>query len=407
MNNRHTNHDFDNKNNGSSLLRKLFLACMGFGLLMGIIFPYFAKLFVTPNEGMFLYFSVACWSAGAIIGFVNYLLIKIVLVSRLVNISDVAADIGTKNLTRYCSITSNDVIGTIASNVNTMCDNLRNVITDISTTSKNLNSSANSISKSIEKNNDAMLAQRNQTTDVTTAMADMASTVESVSLHAESTSKFAQQADLATNDGQRVVGESINIINSLASEVENASGVIGTLATDSQKIGDVLNVIKGIAEQTNLLALNAAIEAARAGEQGRGFAVVADEVRTLASRTAQSTKEIEDMILRVQQGSDNAVNAMELASGKANDSVGQIGQVSTALDTITSSIGEITRMSNQISSVVGEQKAVTNEVNDVVKGINSMATQSTEMSQNDIKYSRELTEFTSQLTNLVSSFKLQ
>jgi methyl-accepting chemotaxis protein len=182
--------------------------------------------------------------------------------------------------------------------------------------------------------------------------------VQEVARNATEAAKAASHSDEEAQNGQAVVDRTINAIDALASEVDRAANVIHRLEQDSDKIGTVLDVIKGIAEQTNLLALNAAIEAARAGEQGRGFAVVADEVRTLASRTQQSTAEIQQMIERLQAGAQEAVSVMEDSRSRASDSVSSAQSAGQSLESITRSVASITDMNTQIASAADEQSAL-------------------------------------------------
>ena len=197
-----------------------------------------------------------------------------------------------------------------------------------------------------------------------------------------------------------------NSIDELANEVESAASVIQQLASDSDSIGTVLDVIKGIAEQTNLLALNAAIEAARAGEQGRGFAVVADEVRTLAGRTQESTQEIEAMIDKLQSGAKNAVTAMEAGQEKASIGVAQTKQAGEALAAITRAVTTISDMNTHIASSAEEQSATTEEMNKNIININQLADQTANSAQQSTAASAELSKLATDLQNLVSQFKI-
>lgn len=204
------------------------------------------------------------------------------------------------------------------------------------------------------------------------AMNELLTTAQNVSLNAQQASSAATDADNNAKQGQEVVAQTIRSINHLAGQVEQSSTVIRQLADDSRSIGSILDVIKGIAEQTNLLALNAAIEAARAGEQGRGFAVVADEVRTLASRTQQSTQEITGMITRLQQAAKSAVDTMDNGRASTQDTVKQISAAGDALSSITEAVNQIRDMNNQIASAAEEQTAVTAGVKDNVDTINDL-----------------------------------
>ncbi|THB70290.1 MAG: methyl-accepting chemotaxis protein [Gammaproteobacteria bacterium] len=218
-----------------------------------------------------------------------------------------------------------------------------------------------------------VLSQKAEVDKVATAMTEMSATVHEVARNATEAAEAAQRADEETSKGKMVVSQAIEAIDLLASEVNDAAQVIHRLEQDSDEIGAVLDVIRGIAEQTNLLALNAAIEAARAGEQGRGFAVVADEVRTLAQRTQQSTQEIQNMIERLQSGAQDAVKAMEQGRSRAQVGVEQAAEAGTSLETIAQAVGTISDMNTQIATAAEEQSVVAEEINLNIVSISDMA----------------------------------
>lgn len=232
---------------------------------------------------------------------------------------------------------------------------------------------AHDVTNSIALTNQGVNHQKKETEKLTRAMAEMLSAAESVSSSAHDASEAANKAEASAREGQTILHATTGAINELAEQVEQSSSVIANLARDSDSIGAILDVIKGIAEQTNLLALNAAIEAARAGEQGRGFAVVADEVRSLASRTHQSTSEIESMIQRLQQAAQSASATMSGGHEIAQDSVQQVSQAVAALDAITSAVERIKIMNTQIASAAEEQSAVTQEVKNNVETIDDVS----------------------------------
>ncbi len=218
-----------------------------------------------------------------------------------------------------------------------------------------------------------ILEQKDEVDKVATAMTEMSATVHEVARNATEAAEAAQRADEETTKGKMVVSQAIEAIDLLANEVNDAAQVIHRLEQDSDEIGAVLDVIRGIAEQTNLLALNAAIEAARAGEQGRGFAVVADEVRTLAQRTQQSTQEIQNMIERLQSGAQDAVKAMEQGRSRAQVGVEQAAEAGTSLETIAQAVGTISDMNTQIATAAEEQSVVAEEINLNIVSISDMA----------------------------------
>jgi methyl-accepting chemotaxis protein len=269
-----------------------------------------------------------------------------------------------------------------------------------------LSTSAEEMSHVSDQANQAMMGQRQETDQVATAMNQMTATVHEVAQNAQLAAESASQANSEVSTGQGVVNDAIRAIGSLVQKVEQASDVIHNLESDSVEIGSVLDVIRSIAEQTNLLALNAAIEAARAGEQGRGFAVVADEVRVLAQRTQTSTEEIQKMIERLQSGSHEAVEAMNQSRSQADvtrDTAAKAGEVLTA---ITSSVTNINDMNALIASAAEEQNAVAEEVNRNVVNISQASEATAESVASTARSSEDLRNVAEELKHVVSRLKV-
>jgi methyl-accepting chemotaxis protein len=269
-----------------------------------------------------------------------------------------------------------------------------------------LAAAAEELSAVTETSNSGVMRQQGEIEQVATAMNEMSATVTEVSKNAANAATAAQDADDQAKNGCEVVNTTVETINNLASEVERTSQVIENLKGDSLSIGAVLDVIRDIAEQTNLLALNAAIEAARAGEQGRGFAVVADEVRTLASRTQQSTREINDMIEKLQNGANQAVSVMEMGRAKAEESVEQAAKAGEALQAITGVVDNIKSMNMQIASAAEEQSATAEEINRNIVNISEVAQETAGGSQQTASASDELARLASDLQGQVAKFKI-
>jgi methyl-accepting chemotaxis protein len=269
-----------------------------------------------------------------------------------------------------------------------------------------LASAAEEMSAIMEETHRGTQQQQSETSQVVTAMNQMTATVQEVARHATEAAAAANNADQASIEGKQVVINTMKAIEDLSSEVHSAASVIGQLEKDSENIGAVLDVIKGIAEQTNLLALNAAIEAARAGEQGRGFAVVADEVRTLASRTQQSTQEIQEMIEKLQAGAQSAVKVMDDSRSRAEDSVSQAAQAGTSLEAITRAVSQITDMNTQIATAAEQQSSVAEEINRNVVNISDIVDRTAEGAQQTSTASEELANLAGQLQQLVNQFKV-
>lgn len=255
--------------------------------------------------------------AMAVVSLVVGIFISKIIISNIVTpIKGVMSVLTTmaqdNDLTKRMNFASKDEVGAMGNAFNSFVEKLQKLVMGITDASEQLSTAAEETSVVSRSTNQNIAQQKNETTHVASAITQMTATVQEVANSAEKASAAAIKGDKDSESGRQVVEEIVASINNLADEINSSTSVIVTLKSDSENIGTVLDVIKNIAEQTNLLALNAAIEAARAGDQGRGFAVVADEVRSLAQKTQDSTKEIEDLILTLQQGSDNAVSSMEL-----------------------------------------------------------------------------------------------
>lgn len=251
-----------------------------------------------------------------------------------------------------------------------------------------------------------VLKQQEETDQVATAMNEMTASVQEVARTATSAAEAARNADNEAKSGKQVVLETMQSIDTLASEVEKAAVTLSELEADIGNIGAIVDVIRGITEQTNLLALNAAIEAARAGEHGRGFAVVADEVRTLAARTQSSTHEIEEMVSRLQQGARAAVKVMNESRESAKTSVEKAASAGSALDSITAMISTMDEMSTQISDAANEQSSVAENINRGIVNISQIADLTTDGARASSEAVETLSTLSSQLQDASGKFKV-
>lgn len=301
---------------------------------------------------------------------------------------------------------SKDEIGLLQNAANATIDQLHGMILDVTKVTEELSSSAGQMSGVLSINSEGVIKQQSETEQVATAMNQMTATVQEVAHHASEAATTANQADTEASTGRQVVNNTVDSINALANEIEQASDIINRVEKNSVDIGTVLDVIKGIAEQTNLLALNAAIEAARAGEQGRGFAVVADEVRTLAGRTQQSTEEIQQMIERLQAGSQSAVSAMEKSREQAKVSVEYAASAGDSLEVINQSASTISDMNTQIASAAEEQGSVAEEVNRNVVNITQIADSTAESTNELLAANDNLNSLADQLRTMIGRFRL-
>ncbi len=310
------------------------------------------------------------------------------------------------NLTEKITMNGKDEYAWMAWEYTSARKAFKEMIEKIIANAAQLASAADQLSSVTEQSNAGMLRQQGEIGQVATAMNEMSATVTEVSKNASNAATAAREADEQAKNGCEVVNTTVQTINNLASEVERTSEVIENLKGDSISIGTVLDVIRDIAEQTNLLALNAAIEAARAGEQGRGFAVVADEVRTLASRTQQSTREINDMIERLQNGANQAVSVMEMGRTKAEESVVQAAKAGEALQAITGVVDNIKSMNMQIASAAEEQSATAEEINRNIVNISEVAQETVSGSQHTANASDELARLAVDLQEHVGRFQV-
>lgn len=304
------------------------------------------------------------------------------------------------------TVHSSDEIGQVASAAEKLQRDIGELVERINQSVYSVSTAAEEMSHVSDHANRAMMAQRQETDQVATAMNEMTATVHEVSQNAQLAADSASQANNEVNTGQGVVNDAIRAIGTLVQKVEQASDVIHRLETDSVEIGSVLDVIRGIAEQTNLLALNAAIEAARAGEQGRGFAVVADEVRVLAQRTQTSTEEIQSMIERLQSGAQEAVESMNQSRSQADVTRDTAAEAGRVLTSITTAVTNINDMNALIASAAEEQNAVAEEINRNVVNISEAAENTAESVASTATSSEDLRNVAEELKHVVSRLKV-
>ena len=294
----------------------------------------------------------------------------------------------------------------MGSSLQSLIQSLGGQVAQIHAHAGHLSGAAEELSIVTGQTNNGVQEQQKETDQVATAINEMSATVQEVARNAETAAEAARNADTETANGQQVVSQTMAEIDVLAREIERATAVIHKLESDSENIGSVMDVIRSIAEQTNLLALNAAIEAARAGEQGRGFAVVADEVRVLASRTQESTREIQEMIERLQTGASEAMTAMNESQTKAHETVEQAARAGTTLETIAASVANINEMNTQIASAAEEQSAVAEEINNSIVNISKIAVSTAEGANSTARSSESLKELATNLQKVVSTFRI-
>ncbi len=320
------------------------------------------------------------------------------------NLDDIAA--GEGDLTRRLAITSQDELGELAGSFNRFVDKIHGLVRQITEMTSQLTGLVGQVSEQAQRSEQAMERQRHETDQVATAINEMSSAAHEVARSAQGAAVAAQQTDAEGQAAKRVVDGSIAQIHALVNDIRSSGVSLDSLQQDVSSIVSVLGVIRSIAEQTNLLALNAAIEAARAGEAGRGFAVVADEVRALASRTQQSTQEIQGMIDRLQKGTEAAVESMRRSSDAGDGTSAKANEAGASLDTMAQLIGTINSMNAQIASAAEEQTAVAEEINRSVHQIAVAVDSVADETQQGAQTSRSLADLGQRLGQLVGQFKI-
>ncbi|BCG62387.1 MAG: methyl-accepting chemotaxis protein [Methyloprofundus sp.] len=321
-------------------------------------------------------------------------------------IKETSAKLANGDLRPRLALDNQDEFAEVASSFNSMADQFTEVVRQLEFSISKLAANADSLSVTSMQTNNGVQRQQQEVEQVATAMTEMAATVQEVARSASATAVATQSAHQQASSGRAIVSNSVSAISSLSEEILVATSVVKQLEADGESIGSVLDVIKSIAEQTNLLALNAAIEAARAGEQGRGFAVVADEVRTLASRTQDSTTEIQNMIERLQEGTRKAVSVMSESQGRTESTIQETQKESEFLEHITVAVTEIDDMCTQIASASEEQSAVANDISRSVDHINQVTIEAAQSSQQVTESSEGLAHLASDLKALIARFRV-
>lgn len=357
----------------------------------------------STQRNLLLMLIVGLAVCGATLLFVPPMLVK-PLHSIRERLEDISG--GSGDLTARIELQQNDEFGQVVQHFNqfmqklqTLVKQIKDISAEVAGSSTQMNQDAKSSKSSIDQQGDAL-------TLVATAVNQMSAAIQEVARNTTEAADEAKNASARSEEGQRIVHDTIEQIQQLAAQVQTAASVIVHVEAEAGKVTSVIDVIRGIAEQTNLLALNAAIEAARAGEQGRGFAVVADEVRTLASRTQESTQDIQNMLQHLQQGVKEAVTAMNTSRASAMTTVQTTEGAGKTLDEIKEAVSNITRMAIQIAAAAEEQSEVTEDINRNLTQINHFAETTANIAHSTLKSSDNLGSLTRTLDQAVQTFRV-
>lgn len=361
------------------------------------------------SEGQKAFLTILATTIVAVlISVVLFTIFLKVIISSIASLRDQLDNIaeGEGDLTQRIPVTTGDDLGELAKSFNQVLQKLQTMIASIQRLSQDLGKGANDLATAAEENNQGVARQTDSITMVATAINELQSAIEDVAGNASKAAEVTKSAEKQGVSGSQTIQKSSEQVRRLSAQIARAVDVIRKLSEDSKNIAAVLDVIRGIAEQTNLLALNAAIEAARAGEQGRGFAVVADEVRTLAQRTQQSTQDIQAMITTLQDGVADIVSVMETGSGEAEETERLAGEAENQLRDILDAIAEISDVNASVASATEQQTQVVDEINRSTTEIHDLAVTSAKRSEGIDNISKALEGYASELQEQTGRFRV-
>jgi len=389
----------------SGVLRRIFFSFLAIGLIVGVAFPILLDplLGIQPKDKLAFY--LACIAGGIFVTIANITIVYHQLLKKILPISEMSKSLSHGDVSYRCELHGKDLVAEIGQNMNEMASTMQDTFAEIGVATQQVDEAAVRLKHVSDETDTCLQLQQDETDQVAASMGQMMMTFNEVVANAERAAEASGHAKSQALDGALLATEAIGGLDSLVGSIGNAAEAVDSLRTDSDNIGTVLDVIRGIAEQTNLLALNAAIEAARAGEQGRGFAVVADEVRTLASRTQQSTQEIQSMIETLQSNTVSAVNEMNQVKSQAENSSAQVEDGAEALAEISGAVSTLDAMNTQIAEAAEQQRVVVEDINRSIQSIGESTEQTSAGTQQTASASEQLNGLVMQLRSSVSRFQ--
>ena len=390
----------------ASILRNVLFAFLGTGVLMASVFPFYASFFVDWKPGMLTWFVLGCMVAGLIMGACNYLVMNLVLVSKLKRISQVAGAIAQRDLSFTCAMQSDDTLGEIIASFNEMAETLRELIRHTTQLSDSVRGDAEAVHGQADRIQTRVDELASSAAEIDAAAVDLETAITGISSRAGEASSQAREAGSVADAGVVLANESLAGMERIHVTVNQATDFVERLGRSSQEVGANVAVIKEIADQTNLLALNAAIEAARAGEQGRGFAVVADEVRKLAEKTAQATARIGDMIQNIQGETRQAVDAIGTGMKEASTGLLHAQNVGQSLQRLADSVTLLAASVHEITDATARQRSAVEKVRSSAGAISALNGQTINDAQRGVVLAQTLSSRVEALDASVKTFHL-